>query len=333
MLRPQEHLIKNIKSRINKRLSFIDLISSILNINYDAAYRRVNNKTALSLDEAVTLAKYFNISLNTLYSVGEKNSILVSKAPDINNASDLEQYFENAYKNLSDLLNKENASICYSANDIPIFYLLANTKLSKFKIYAWLNLLDIEFSASKIEFSNFNPNANLLEFAQDLGKLYRQFNITEIWNDNVLDKTIKQVYHYYEIGLLHLNDALSFCDELENIVKDSELNARLGDRKSLKENPDFALYHNEIMALGNTIIFKTDNYKVVNSPYALLSYFRVTHPESCADFEKYFKKQLESSNSLSSSDEKGRSLFFNKLYKKIEHLRTRLKIDDLFPIL
>jgi len=59
MLKHQEIFIEIIKSRVHNKLSFIDLVSSLLQINYDAAYRRVNNKTSLSLKEAVILARHF----------------------------------------------------------------------------------------------------------------------------------------------------------------------------------------------------------------------------------------------------------------------------------
>lgn len=68
--------IKNIKSSLSKDRSIIDEISSILQIGYDAAYRRVNCKTKLTLEETVVLARHFKISLNSLYTVGEQNKIL-----------------------------------------------------------------------------------------------------------------------------------------------------------------------------------------------------------------------------------------------------------------
>jgi len=40
------------------------------------------------------LPDIFNVSLNTLYSVGDKNSVLVGKTKEINNALDLENYFK-----------------------------------------------------------------------------------------------------------------------------------------------------------------------------------------------------------------------------------------------
>jgi len=333
MLIHQEIFIKKLKSRVHNKLSFIDLISSILQINYDAAYRRVNNKTSLSLNESIVLAKHFNVSLNTLYSVGEKNSVLVGKTQEINSATDLESYLKTSYRNFEPWLKKEGAHVSYCANDLPIFYFLNNSKLSKFKLYAWLNLLDPTFSTVKMPFIRFKPKVSLLKAAEIFGKTYSKFNITEIWNENILNKTIKQIYHYNEIGLLSLDDALEITSDLEKIIKKIESDARAGKRQDNSKSTSFTLYHNEIMSLGNNVLIKTSDSKIAMSPYSLLSYYIVSNPETCNDLEKYFKKQLESSNLLSSTENKGRSLFFNKLYMILNRLKVRLKIDDQLPLI
>jgi len=333
MLKHQEIFIKKLKSRVHNKLSFIDLISSILQINYDAAYRRVNNKTSLSLNESIVLAKHFNVSLNVLYNVGEKNSVLVGKTAEINSATDLESYLKTSHRNFEPWLKKESAHVSYCANDLPIFYFLNNSKLSKFKLYAWLNLLDPTFSANKIPFIRFKPKVSLLKAAENFGKTYSQFNITEIWNENILNKTIKQIYHYSEIGLLSLDDALEITSDLEKIIKKIELDARAGKRQDNVKSASFTLYHNEIMSLGNNVLIKTADSKLALSPYSLLSYYIVSNPETCDDLDNYFKKQLGSSNLLSSTENKGRSLFFNKLYMILNRLKVRLKIDDQLPLI
>jgi len=333
MLEHQELFIKTLKSKVNNKLSFIDLVSSVLQINYDAAYRRVNNKTSLSLKETVTLAKHFNISLNTLYNVGEQNSVLVGKTEDINNQKDLENYFKTSFLNFEPWLKKEGVVLFYSANDLPIFYFFNNTKLTKFKLYTWLNLLDTSFFATKTPFIRFNPSMNLLETVDNFGKIYAQFNITEIWNENILNKTIKQIYHYFEIGLLSLDDALEITSNLEDVVKNIEINARDGKRIIKGKTTLFNLYHNEIMVLGNTVLLKSKNSKLALTPHSLLSYYVITEPKTCDSIDLYAQKQIESSNLLSLSEDKERSIFFNRLYMITNRLKIRLKIDDQLPLI
>jgi len=333
MLSPQENLLKALKLRVHKKLSFIDLISSILSIGYDAAYRRVTNKTMLSLNEAVILARHFNLSLNQLFSTGEKQSLLITKSKDINNRAELEGYFIDTYDKLNSLLKGSKTNIFYSANDIPIFYFLNNTVLSKFKSYVWLNLFDSKFSNTKKPYKDFIQTKGLSQACLKVGKIYNKFSITEIWNANILDKTFMQVFHYFQIGLLELPDALIICSELEIILNNIETNARVGYKKEGNSQTEYKLYNNEIISLGNQVLIKTKNTKMALIPHSLLSYFIITNPDACSEIENFFKKQFDLSNLLSSSEEKGRMLFFNKLRKKIKQLKSQLKIENQLSII
>ena len=101
----QQTFIQHLKNQLPEDRSIIDEIADILNINYDAAYRRVNNKTNLSLEEAVILAKHFKISLNKLFEVGSQQTLIAEKSPKIVNTAGLEGYFKASLQNLAPLTN------------------------------------------------------------------------------------------------------------------------------------------------------------------------------------------------------------------------------------
>ena len=127
----QEALLAHLKAQIPAERSFVDEVANILDISYDAAYRRVNLKSQLSLDEAVILARHFKISLNRLYEVGQQNTLLVEKSPAIKDLAGLEQYFLVSMKSIEPLINAKGVEIIYSAKDIPIFLTLTNTYITK----------------------------------------------------------------------------------------------------------------------------------------------------------------------------------------------------------
>ena len=72
----QNQFIKLLKEKSKDNTSFVDEMADVLDIGYDAAYRRINLKTNLSLEESVKLAKHYNISLNKLFEVGNQKSII-----------------------------------------------------------------------------------------------------------------------------------------------------------------------------------------------------------------------------------------------------------------
>lgn len=96
----QSVFIKYLKDKIPANTSFADELAQVLNIGYDAAYRRINLKTNLTLEETVKLAKHYKISLNKLYEVGNQRSILTELSPPLNNLAGIEEWFKQSFNNV-----------------------------------------------------------------------------------------------------------------------------------------------------------------------------------------------------------------------------------------
>ncbi|MDP5106899.1 MAG: hypothetical protein NWQ31_12100, partial [Polaribacter sp.] len=62
----EEKLFDYIKFKIPENVSFIDEIADVLDISYDAAYRRIKGKTSLTLSESLQLSNRFNFNLNDI---------------------------------------------------------------------------------------------------------------------------------------------------------------------------------------------------------------------------------------------------------------------------
>ena len=150
------------------------------------------------------LAKHFNISLNKLYEVGSQNTIIVEKSPRILDTVHLESYFSRSIENLIPLTKLASASILYSAKDIPLFYTLKDSFITRYKIYVWLKLTNKEMTKNKVSFDTFIETIpkSLLEKAFELGRTYNFINITEFWNDNTINGTLEQIIYFYDSQLL-----------------------------------------------------------------------------------------------------------------------------------
>ena len=193
----QSEFIKYLKTKSSNNTSFTEEIADVLDIGYDAAYRRINNKTSLTLEESVILARHFKISLNKLFEVGNKNSILVELSPKIADESALEEYFKTSVRNLTPLTKLKSASIIYSAKDIPIFHTLKDTFLTRYKIYVWLKDVNVNMTKNKVTFDEFVKTIpkSLLESAFNLSETYNYISITEFWSDT----TLMELYNKYYI--------------------------------------------------------------------------------------------------------------------------------------
>jgi len=114
----QELLLKEIRRKIGGK-SLNDEIANILNISYDAAHRRTSLKAKFSLEEALELARYFQISLDQFQN--SDHHVLVKRTTAVKRTEDLKSFFQNNLNVFENLPLSDEMTIYYSAKDIPFF--------------------------------------------------------------------------------------------------------------------------------------------------------------------------------------------------------------------
>jgi len=328
----QEQFIQYLKTKSQNNTSFVDEIADILDVGYDAAYRRINSKTSLTLEEGVKLAKHFKISLNNLFEVGNQNSILTELSPPIHNIEGLELYFKQSLNNVLPLTKLKSASIVYSAKDVPLFHTLKDSYLSRYKIYVWLKDVDLSMTTDKISFDDFIQTIpeTLLESAFKLGEVYKDINITEIWNNTTINGTLQQVLYYFESGALSKELALLICKDIEEVIYHVEEQAIQQCLIGSKNKANYNLYVNDIHTMSNTIMVITPYQKVFFTPFTVISYLKIDHQPTCELMYEFFEKQMSSSKLLVNAGEKDRSLFFKRMHQKIDKLRNIIESSKSF---
>lgn len=326
----QDQFIRYIQKLVPEERSLIDEVSHILDISYDAAYRRVNNKTHLSLEEGVKLAKHFKVSLNKLFEVGDRNTLLAGKSPIIKDAKGLEAYFTSSFQNLAPLTKLKNVHVVYSAKDIPIFYTLKDSLITKYKCYVWLKFLNEDGSMSKVSFERFLETipASLLESAVRLSDSYKNINITEFWNEHTINGTLQQIIYYFESGLVTKQTALLLCEDLRNIIDHVEQQTIQQTIINSTNNSTYHLYKSDLLTMSNTMMVKTPNHSVFFTPFTVLSYLKIEHPSTCEEINSFFEKQKKNSKLLVNAGEKDRAQFFNRLHQKIQGVRNRIGMNQ-----
>jgi len=306
----QELLLKEIRRKIGDK-SLNDEIANILNISYDAAHRRTSLKAKFSFEEALKLAKYYQISLNQF--ITSDRQLVVQKTSAVDKTEDLQSFFQNNLSIFESLPLSDEMTIYYSAKDIPFFYTLSDTLLSRFKIYVWMNLLNAK--QVFIPFLEFSP-PYFESNTQELKKKYEAQNVVELWNNRTISSILQQILFYYETGLLQKNEAEIILKELRELIKYVE--------EKTESNPKFQLYENELMHLSNDIFFHHPQQSLFAIPTNMFGYILVNDPKTCRETYNYFEHQIKNSKSLNTSGNRDRKIFFNKMFEQIEHLKQKL---------
>jgi len=317
----QESFLKALRTKIPKSASIIDEIATVLEISYDASHRRISEKSKFSIDETITLANHFNISLDNLFSKKEK--VIVEKTIEIETLKDMLQYFKTSAEQIEILTKNPNTTLFYSAKDIPLFYFMDGTILSKFKAFVWLNLLNT--NQKKVNFESFIIEESFAEYMQKLKNIYENTVVNEIWNDTTINSSLQQILYFHEAGLLSLKNANALCKDLKRIIN-------LIQEKCNVKNTNFNIYYNELILLNNNMLIETEEKLTMFVPYTLLGYFITDNEESCNNVHQFFKQQIINSKPLGQSGIKEQNLFFNRAIRKIDYYIEKInsQVDLLF---
>ena len=311
-MKHQEILLARIRNLMPKNISLNDEIAKILDISYDAAHRRVSMKSKLSIEETITLCKYYSISMDTLF--GDKKYLLVEKTKKIETLSDFKDYFRKTNEVLSHMDTQET-TIYYAAKDIPMNYTVSGTLFSKFKFFIWFNLLNKKQSSSFEKFtfeeSVLNENNNLKTFFENTKRI-------EIWNDTTINSSLQQVNYFFEAGLLNYKNALLILKDIAEIINSIEKKCEL-------DTHNFQLYYNELLILNNSALFTSKEKSAFFLPYNALGYYVTSDLKTCKEQEQYITNQISNSKSLNQSGKKDRKIFFNKMHQKIEFHKQKIE--------
>lgn len=316
----QELFLKAIRKQLSAT-SLNDEIATVLNISYDAAHRRVSGKSKFSIEETVALANHYNISLDALFS--KKENVIIEKTIEITSLKEMLVYFKNSAIQIAELTKSRNSVLYYSAKDIPLFYFMEGTIMSKFKAYVWLSMLNQ--NQEKEKFENFVIDESFMEHIQKLKKIYENVKVIEIWNDTTINSSLQQISYFYEAGLLSFKNAMALFFDLKRILT-------VVKNKSNKVDSNYSLFYNELILLNNNMLIKSETKLTMFIPYTLLGYFITDHKESCENVHQFFNQQIANSKLLNQAGIRDQNLFFNRADRKIDYYIEKLnnQVDILF---
>jgi hypothetical protein len=325
----KEKLFSIIRQKLPNNVSFIEEIADVLDVSYDASYRRLNGKTALLFEEALKLAKHYKISLNNLYGLDEEETISVLKQRGSTDSNErLDDFFKIVTKSVNIFSKFKSPEFLYAAKDVPIYYLPHNSLYSKFRLYAFMNIhTNTKFKKTQTTLHKFHPNSNLVYDSICFKNAFRGLKGTEIWNDTTIDSSLYQIYYFYEIKMITKDEAVQLCRELKGVIENIEQQAA-DSLWSNSPNFRYKMYYNKLINLNNTVLFKSQKIKTLLIPYTSLSYLRIDDEDTCKEIEEHFDKKLKFSKRISGDAEVERKLFFTSMYEKIDQLCKQIEVKS-----
>ncbi len=328
----QQEFITRLKETLPANKSLVDELSDILKVSNDSAYRRIRGETALTIDEVSKLCAHYRIPFDHFAQTDSGKSSVTFQYNHLSaDFGRFEEYLSGLIQHMDTIKKTEPKEIIWCAEDVPIFHHFRYPKLSAFKLFYWTKSI---LNAPEYENHKFDPNlmsASALEKVKKIYDLYVKIPSIEIWTEDTLNSTLKQIEYYSESGLFATaEDAKSVLDEVDQMIHGLERQVAksvkfTGEVPAPGDNCEFKLYFSDLMVGTNTILITAGSSKVCYLSINTFNSRATTNPGFHEENDRWVKNIIRKSTLISGVSEKQRMKFFKLLYDKIA--QTRAKIE------
>ncbi len=327
----QQLFFQHIKNNLPPHLSLVDNVAELLGISNDSAYRRIRGEKPISFEEIEKLCSHYKLSLDQFLHL-QTDSFIFSGRLNNNAPNAFEDYLENLLQNFQLVNSFANKHMYILLKDMPHFIHFHIPELAAFKFFLWMKSILHYDSMKTMKFSFDDP---MYERYYPIGKkiieLYNRIPITEIWNIENINSTLRQFNFYAEAGAFkNKSDLKVLYGKLEDLVNHLEKQAELGYKFDIGQEPTsnsgtYRLFVNELILGDNTYMAELDNQRITFLNHSVL-YFVATRDERFnAAIYGNIQNLIKKSTMISTIGEKERVSFFNQLRDKIQERLVLLK--------
>ncbi|NOZ45428.1 MAG: hypothetical protein GXO79_01450 [Chlorobi bacterium] len=325
----QLKLFSILQEKIPENFSLVDVISDLLQISNDSAYRRIRGETALSIDEAAAICGKYNISFDD-----NINTAIPSASFRYNPLTDKSHFkeFLTSIRNDMQMIKKaDDPKIIWAAIDIPIFHHFRYPNLSAFKMFYWLTAVINEPTLLSQKFDINIVDKELTKIGSQIYELYKEIPSIEIWSDATILSLIKQIEFYWDSGMFeNKTNALKVCDEaytqFVNIQKQAEAKKKVPEDTG-ETATSFELYYSDIEIGNNCIQISVGNRKNIYLSFNTFNALVSGNQQFCETTNNWLLNLISKATLISGVSEKIRNQFFSKALDSMKALITKIETE------
>ncbi len=325
-------LMQRLKDALPANMSLVDELADLLQVSNDSAYRRMRGETALSIEEIAAICKRFKISFDAFINGSDNGMVTFSYKQLSNDINSYKHYLQNISNDLLKIGNFPDKQIIYAAEDVPLFHHFAHNDLTAFKIFYWnKSILNVkEFENQKYDKNLIEPE--LIEIANQVIERYSKIPSIEIWSDDTVNSTLKQIEFYWDSGIFKSKeDALLICKEvklmLDRIKKQAEGNTKFDLHDQPVGENNYTLYHSDVMIGNNCILVQMGPIKVSYLSYHTFNAMTTTNSFFSEETDIWLKNLIRKSNLISGVAEKQRYRYFKRIDDMLDKLISKIEND------
>ncbi len=315
----QTGFLGQIRNNLPDGVSLADELAELLNISRDSAYRRIRGETVLSLDEVKRIYDRYGLSIDAIIAPDSNMVLINHQAVDFDYS--LTDWLKLLIQNLESAKSSKELELIFAAKDIPVFRYFHFPELAAFKLFIWSKSVIKDPIHEHILFTLDALPREILAEAARASHIYSSIPSIEIWSDEAINGTLKQIEFCHECEYFAQRDMASqLYNHLIDFVNCIREEAAEGKKT---DGGTFSLYHNEILIPDNTVFAKIHNQRTVFINYNMMDFLSTNQVSFCEKTEVYMNNLIKNSALISTSAEKERNRFFNKIEEKIRAAKKR----------
>jgi hypothetical protein len=319
----QDIFLSVLKQNISSQHSIVDVLSDLLDVSQDAAYRRLRGDKKFDIEEIYTICTAFNISVDSIFSVKSQGTIFNYTSLDVRDQAKYLLYMQNLSKSIELIKEAKDKEIIMSAIDIPVFHFLSFKELTLFKLFAWNNTTYNQggfFETFLEEVSN----TEILCCYEKLAKDYAQIPSTELWTVNTVDTLIRLLDFYFETGFFQKKEtAILLCNQALQLIDNLKKWADQGYKSNA--SADYKFYVSDTDLENNFILLKKDNdLKCIIKLFTINS-LTTSDGLFCQETLSWLEASKKRSVLLSGASERERFRYFNIIQQKVRCIMDKFE--------
>lgn len=331
----QAQFFNSLKTAIPSYASLVDEVAETLNVSMDSSYRRIRGEKLLDFEELRILCQRFNVSLDKFFSLNSNSIIFQGKTNSYQEDSFME-WMDDVLSQLNLVNSFSHKHVYFLVKDMPPFHHYYHPALAGFKFFFWMksillfeNLKHVKFSIADNHFEKYR------DVTQKTLKVYNRVPTSEIWNEEGLNTTLRQIEVYHEMGLIkNPEDTIILYQCVLEVIDHLERMAETGKKSMLGHPPtddsaEYKMYLNEIVLGDNTFMAELGDSKITYLNHSVMYFIGSMDVKFNESMFRNLENLMKRSTLISGTGEKERKQFFNKLRKKVELKLSKvdLKLD------
>ena len=320
----QKRLFEEIQKNFPVQYALVEVVSEVLHIGLDAAYRRIRCDKLLSIEETYTLCKHFKLSFDALTGVKDIHLFNCTYHPiNLSQTNEYLNYIISLTKSVDILKTTSDSSMLMTATDIPVFHSITQKELMFFKIYTWFHSV-YNYEGALDDFMQEIDMPEILSCYQKIISDYEIIPSAEIWTENTIDATLRLIIYYVEIcKFADKNLPLQLCQQVLTILYRLEKWAENSGKG--KHGIPFQFYLSEIKLENTFILMKHSGLTNCVVKLFTTNSLNVMDQDFCSETEQWLNRLTQRSVLLCGNSEKERIKFFNAQRQKVRVLIDKIE--------